>query len=120
MTKTKITVTCLNGYTFSLTLINTSVDNIKKRIYEHFKKVEPRQPARVWYHSPTRTTVRKQALYKYSPMFQKLLLGNDILKDDANLNSGDTLTLVIDNELYRIAIAAKENYEDSMRYVGWR
>ena len=53
-------------------------------------------------------------------MFQKLLLSNDILKDDANLNSGDTLTLVINNELYQIAIAAKENYEDSMRYVGWR
>ena len=120
MTKTKITVTCLNGYTFSLTLINTSVDNIKKRIYEHFKKVEPRQPARVWYHSPTRTTVRKQALYKYSPMFQKLLLGNDILKDDANLNSGDTLTLVINTELYEIAITAKENDEHSMMFVGWR
>ena len=52
-------------------------------------------------------------------MFQKLLLGNDILKDDANLNSGDTLTLVINNELYQIAIAAKENYENALLYEGW-
>ena len=53
-------------------------------------------------------------------MFQKLLLGNDILKDDANLNSGDTLTLVINTELYEIAITAKENDEHSMMFVGWR
>ena len=53
-------------------------------------------------------------------MFQKLLLGDDTLKDDASLSSDDTLTLVINNELYQIAIAAKENYEDSLRYEGWR
>ena len=120
MTKTEITITCLNGYSFSLALINTSVDNIKKRIYEHFKKVEPRQPARVWYHSPTRTTVKKKALYKYSPIFQILLLGNEILRNNTNLNSGDTLTLVINNELFEKYTTARENHEHSMMFVGWK
>ena len=39
MTKTKITVTCLNGYTFSLTLINTSVDNMKKEYMNTLRKL---------------------------------------------------------------------------------
>ena len=100
---TTITVTCLNGYSFQLTLRNTSISNIKKRMYLHFKSVEPPAADEALEHEPTKALIYKQIPYKYRACFQNLLLGTELLKEDADLKHGDTLTLLIETSLYERA-----------------
>ena len=74
---TTIEITCLNGYCFKLLLRNTSISNIKTRIYEHFKSIEHEQ-------------------YKqYLPKYQCLIFNDKELTDDVALKNGDVLTVII-------------------------
>ena len=84
-----ITVTCLNGYSFQLTMRHTSISNIKNLIYLHFKSIEP-----------TKALMYNRIPFKYHTHFQRLILGTDLLEEDVDLKHGDMLSLVIDTVLY--------------------
>jgi len=114
-----ITIACLNGYSFELKLRNPSISNIKKRIYLHFNSIDPRLPDEVWEHEATHTCVRKKIPYKYQTCFQILLLGNEALKEDMVLNSGDELTLILDTLLYEKAVARRSNEVEYYNTTYW-
>jgi len=72
----EITITTIGGYTFNICLKNLHVDNIKKRIYQHFK------------------SLNNNDAYKYNVKYQTLLLNTKPLEDDI-LKNGDVITLIL-------------------------
>ena len=69
-----ITITTINGYNFNISLNNLQVENVKKRIYKHFKSLS------------------NDDVYKYHVKYQTLVLNTEPLKDDI-LQNGDVITL---------------------------
>ena len=94
----EVNVTGLNGHIINLRLRNTDVDNIKRRIYNHFKA-----------QSTNSYVDADGKINKYHMKYQILLLNNEHLQDDV-LQDGDVVTLVLDNTAIQHDVLKLEKY----------
>ena len=81
----QVNVTGLNGHIINLRIRNTNVDNIKRRIYNHFKA-----------QSINIDVDADGKINKYHMKYQILLLNTELLHDDV-VKDGDVITLLLDN-----------------------
>ena len=98
-----VNVTGLNGHIINLRLRNTNVDNIKRRIYNHFKTQN------------TNSYVDADGkINKYHMKYQILLLNNEHLQDHV-LKNGDVITLLLDNTAIQKDVSKLEKYNEFLQ-----
>ncbi len=99
----EISVTGLNGHIINLHLRNTNVDNIKRRIYNHFKT-----------QSTNSNVDADGKINKYHMKYQILLLNTKPLQDDV-LKNGDVITLLLDNAAIQKDVRKLEKYNEFLQ-----
>ena len=99
----EVNVTGVNGHIINLRLRNTNVDNIKRRIYNHFKA-----------QSTNSYVDADFKINKYHMKYQILLLNNEPLRDDV-LNNGDVITLLLDNTAIQKDVRQLEKYNEFLQ-----
>ena len=98
----EISVIGLNGHITNFRLRSTTVDNIKRRIYNHFK------------NQSTSYVGADGKINKYHMKYQILLLNTELLQDDV-LKNGDVITMLLDNTAIQNDIRKLEKYNEFLQ-----